>query len=187
MKIITDKDIRALNISPARCVDWVRESFLMKDRSTLPPKISLHPRGDDFINTMPCLLPEEYGMYGCKIVSRIRGSVPSLKSKMLMVDSTTGDDLALIDADWITAMRTGAVAALAVGAGGKGKGHAQGQQQGRQLFPCFHVHSSPSKVFAYGSRSSSGCWMQYTSYAKKTQGNFGNPPAFRWFCCVLCE
>ena len=40
MKIITDKDIRALNISPARCVDGCAESFLMKDRSTLPPKIS---------------------------------------------------------------------------------------------------------------------------------------------------
>lgn len=114
MKIITDNDIQALGISPAQCVDWVRESFLMKNRATLPPKISLHPRGDDFINTMPCLLPEEYGIFGCKIVSRIRGSVPSLKSKMLMVDSTTGDDLALIDTDWITAMRTGAVAALAI-------------------------------------------------------------------------
>ncbi len=68
MKIITDKDIRALNISPARCVDWVRESFLMKDRSTLPQRSPSIPE-DDFINTMPCLLPE--GIWHVRMQDRI--------------------------------------------------------------------------------------------------------------------
>lgn len=86
----------------------------MKDRAQLPPKISLHPQGSDFINTMPCILPQEYHTFGCKVVSRIKGSHPALKSKMMLFDTLSGEMTALVDTDWITAMRTGAVAALAI-------------------------------------------------------------------------
>lgn len=112
MKIIGHNQIRALGIRPSLCVDWIRESFLAKSEALLPPKTSLHPQGDDFFNTMPCVLPQ-YHRYGCKIVSRIRGAEPSLNSLFLLSDSATGEVLALMDADWITAMRTGAVVALA--------------------------------------------------------------------------
>lgn len=114
MKFISDDTIKSLNITPSTCVDWVRESFLMKDRACLPPKISLHPQDSDFINTMPCLLPPEYHRFGCKIVSRIKGAHPALKSSLLLIDSLTGEEIALMECDWITAMRTGAVAALAI-------------------------------------------------------------------------
>lgn len=114
MKAITSDQISALNISPETCVEWVRESFLMKEKCQLPPKISIHPRGNDFINTMPCLLPEEYHTFGCKIVSRIKGNHPALKSDMMIFDTRSGEMEALVNADWITAMRTGAVAALAI-------------------------------------------------------------------------
>jgi ornithine cyclodeaminase len=63
---------------------------------------------------MPCLLPERFGRFGVKVVSRIAGQKPSLHSDILLYDSKTGELLALIDADWITQMRTGAVAALAI-------------------------------------------------------------------------
>lgn len=114
MRSVTNREIINLNISPAECVEWVREAFLMKSRCQLPPKISLHPQGDDFINTMPCLLPTEYHTFGCKIVSRIKGTTPSLRSEMTLIDTTTGDRMALMEADYITAWRTGAVAALAI-------------------------------------------------------------------------
>lgn len=86
----------------------------MKKRCQLPPKVSLHPRGIDFFNTMPCILPEEYNRFGCKIVSRVCGQHPPLKSVLMLFDTLTGGMLAMMDADWITAMRTGAVAALAI-------------------------------------------------------------------------
>ena len=114
MKIITSADIERLNISPAKSVDWVREAFLIKGKCQLPPKISLHPRGNDFFNTMPCILPEEYHTFGCKVVSRIKGNHPALKSEMMMFDTLTGELTALVNCDWITARRTGAVAALAI-------------------------------------------------------------------------
>ena len=37
-----------------------------------------------------------------------------IDSLLLLFDSRTGEALALIDADWITTMRTGAVAAISV-------------------------------------------------------------------------
>lgn len=114
MRIISDSDICKLSISPLQWVEWVRDVFLMKRRCQLPPKVSLHPQGSDFINTMPCMLPEEYHMFGCKVVSRIKGGFPALKSEMMLMDSATGDMLALVNCERITAMRTGAVAALAV-------------------------------------------------------------------------
>ena len=114
MKIITSQDIKGLHISPQECVEWVTEAFKLKSRCQLPAKMSVHPTGNDFITTMPCLLPEEFGRFGVKIVSRVNGRHPSLKSDLMLMDSASGKLLALIDCDWITAMRTGAVATLAI-------------------------------------------------------------------------
>lgn len=114
MKQISNNDIIGLHISPSQCVDWVRESFLLKNEAQLPPKISLHPQGDDFFNTMPCLLPATFDRFGVKVVSRIAGKKPSLHSDLLLYQASTGELLAFMEADWITQMRTGAVAALAV-------------------------------------------------------------------------
>lgn len=114
MKTITNQQIIDLGITPRMCVEWIRESFRMKYEAQLPTKISLHPQGSDFINTMPCLLPERYGRFGVKVVSRIAGQKPSLHSDILLYNSKTGELLSLLEADWITQMRTGAVAALAI-------------------------------------------------------------------------
>ena len=114
MKIITAKQIKDLHILPSDCVEWVRNSFLSKYDSQLPAKISLHPQGNDFFNTMPCLLPSRYHRYGVKVVHRIQGAVPSLGSDILLYDSTSGELLGMLDGDWITTMRTGAVATLAI-------------------------------------------------------------------------
>ena len=72
MKIISQKQIRELNISPAECVEWIKESFSLKKKAQLPAKISLHPQGNDFFNTMPCLLPAPYNYLGVNQVHRIK-------------------------------------------------------------------------------------------------------------------
>lgn len=114
MKHITNEDIINLNISPEQCVEWVRDAFILKSECQLPAKMSVHPTGNDFFTTMPCLLPSEYRRFGAKVVSRIVGRVPALKSDMMLFDSRSGELLAIVDCDWITAMRTGAVATLAI-------------------------------------------------------------------------
>lgn len=51
---------------------------------------------------------------GVKVVTRYPDRVPSLESCILLMDAATGEFLALMDGTWITAMRTGAVAAHSV-------------------------------------------------------------------------
>lgn len=114
MKTITDTDILSLDISPKTCVQWVREALMMKPDSQLPAKVHVHPQGNDFITTMPCLLAPSTKKFGVKIVSRINGRKPALKSNMMLYDSISGDMEAVLDANWITAMRTGAMATLAI-------------------------------------------------------------------------
>lgn len=119
MKVITQQQIRSLNISPATCVEWIIESFSIKKKADLPAKISVHPEAGEFFTSMPCLLPSpqdidvefERRYFGVKEVHRLLNSVPSLGSDMMLYDAQTGELLALLDTDWITTMRTGAVAA----------------------------------------------------------------------------
>ena len=112
MKVLTDNDIEALGIAPRQCVEWAERSLLSKPNADLPPKTWQHFPNDVFVNTMPCYVPE-INRYGVKVVTRHPGLHPALKSKILLVDMANGDCLACMDGNWITAMRTGAVAALA--------------------------------------------------------------------------
>lgn len=114
MRYISSEEISNLDITPSTCVEWVREAFIMKNACQLPAKMSVHPTGNDFFTTMPCLLPKDYNRFGTKVVSRIVGRVPALKSDLMLFDSNSGELLAIVNCDWITAMRTGAVAALAI-------------------------------------------------------------------------
>lgn len=116
MRIISEQTIRNLGISPKQCTNWIYESFALKSEAQLPAKISVHPTDTDFFTSMPCLLPESKSnpgirYFGIKEVHRIEGAVPSLGSDMLLYNAKNGDLLALLDSDWITTMRTGAVAA----------------------------------------------------------------------------
>lgn len=113
MKIISQSRIKALGISPSTCLEWVKESFSLKKDAQLPAKISVHPQGFDFYTAMPCLLPAAYNRVGLKMVHRVKGAVPSLGSDILLYEASTGELLALMDCDWITAMRTGATATYA--------------------------------------------------------------------------
>lgn len=115
VSVIQQSQIDALQLNPATCVEWVKEAFLMKDDIQMPAKLSVHPQGEDFITSMPCLLPESQGRkyFGIKMVSRIDGQLPTLQSNIFLYDAKSGHLLAVVDGDWITAMRTGAVAALA--------------------------------------------------------------------------
>lgn len=114
MTTITNEQIKALHITPKQCVEWVTESFKMKYEAQLPPKISVHPEGIDFYTSMPCLLPTSFNRFGVKVVSRINGRKPALHSDLLLYEASSGQLLSLMDADWITQMRTGAVAALTI-------------------------------------------------------------------------
>lgn len=176
MKIINSSDIEALGISPSQCVDWVKEAFLVKEKCQLPPKISLHPQGSDFINTMPCILPPEYHTFGCKVVSRIRGQHPALSSEMMVFDTLTGKMTALVNADWITAMRTGAVAALAINTFRQSKAKTYSfvglGVMGHATLDCFLATNQDKKLTIRLKR--------YKNHAAETIERYGDYRNVRW-------
>lgn len=111
MKLITFNDITELNIPVKTYFGWAVEMLERKNKTILPPKISLKPYEGVFCNVMPSFVSNEGGEYeGVKIVTRYPNRNPALDSKIFLLNAKTGDALAVMDADWITAMRTGAVA-----------------------------------------------------------------------------
>ena len=116
MNLITFDDIASLKISPSECYEWAEYAIAHKQQAILPPKISMKPREGVFCNVMPSIIPAEisplgYSAGGVKIVTRYPQRTPSLSSSLLLFNADTGENLALMDANFITAIRTGAVAA----------------------------------------------------------------------------
>lgn len=112
MKIITFSDILDMNITAKQCIRWAKYVILHKNQYQLPPKISIKFHNHCFFNTMPSLLQDSH-YFGVKVVSRITNRKPSIKADILLY-STSGNLLALIDGTWITMMRTGAIAAITI-------------------------------------------------------------------------
>ena len=69
--------------------------------------MSVHPNGNDFITSMPALLPPEMGRFSIKIVSRIKGRKPALKSEIFLYDSNSGELIAILTAIWSSKSWTG--------------------------------------------------------------------------------
>lgn len=113
MKIVSFDDIKNMNISPFDCFSWVDDIFYRKSEAVLPPKVSIKLDGNVFVNTMPTYLPY-LNRFGVKVVSRFPSHAPAVQSELLLYDFNSGNCLALLDATWITAWRTAAVASLAI-------------------------------------------------------------------------
>lgn len=113
VRFISEQDISNLKISNEECLAWVQEALVEKEFAYLPAKESIKPSKDVFFTSMPCLLKKEQ-VYGLKMVSRIPGRIPALDSDLLLYNAETGELKAFIEADWITSMRTGAVAAYSI-------------------------------------------------------------------------
>lgn len=116
MKIFSFDDIKKLDIAPQTCYQWVSEMIARKNNVLLPEKINMKLSEKVFCNVMPCVLGyrTEYTWGGVKIITRYPDRNPSLDSKLLLFDTDSGEFLALMDANWITMMRTGAVAAHSI-------------------------------------------------------------------------
>ncbi|KAJ4456268.1 putative ornithine cyclodeaminase [Paratrimastix pyriformis] len=108
---LSHPDIVGLGITPADVIRAVEQGLLKKHSVILPPKIHINLPGNIFWNTMPCVFED---FYSCKMVNRYPGHEPAILATMVMGDMHTGQFVAHLDATWITAMRTGAVAALTV-------------------------------------------------------------------------
>lgn len=116
IKLIDHSDIMALNISAKDSFLWVEDMLKHKDRSVLPPKTHINLENNVFYNVMPSVLPDQNVM-GVKVVTRqpLRTKeLPGLTSQILLYQLDIGKPIAVLDSSFITAMRTGAVAAHAI-------------------------------------------------------------------------
>lgn len=113
MKIITYEEISNLNLSGLQMYQWVKDGLEKQNKNILPPKISLKPEEEIFYNFMPTILTEEK-VAGVKVVNRYPSRIPVLDSQILLYDLVSGEAKALLDGNYITTARTGAVAACSI-------------------------------------------------------------------------
>ena len=115
MKLITFENIKSLGISPYECYQMVSNMVAKKEGNILPGKIHMNMPNGVFCNVMPSVLQRTDSFVGgVKVITRYPQRIPSMDSMILIFDAETGKPLALMDGNWITAMRTGAVAAHSI-------------------------------------------------------------------------
>lgn len=113
MKIITHKQIMNANITNHECYEWV--DYVLKHRAEyeLPLKTRLPLGKSNYFNVMPCVMPTE-NIMGVKVVTRNqerrKNGGLNIEAQILLYRYDTEEILALIDGNWITTMRTAAIA-----------------------------------------------------------------------------
>ena len=107
------KQLSQVPVSEQEKVHWVDEALRMQAKVQLPAKISLKPQPEVFYNFMPVIIPA-LQVAGVKVVNRIPGDAPALTSQIMLYDLPTGELKAVMDGDYITTARTGAVAAHSI-------------------------------------------------------------------------
>jgi len=116
---VLDHDAVLAAVSPRAAIDAVREGFLAHRRGdwTMPAKVYLDsaPFGD--FRAMPA---RGSGLALLKWVTSFPGNpargLPTVTGVVCLSDAQSGEPLMLLDARSVTALRTGAVAAVAAGA-----------------------------------------------------------------------
>ena len=145
LKFLSQEDILSLKIPYMDVIDIVERVMGEFARGTcqLPVKIHVNTRPATYINAMPAYVGGEHDVTGIKWVAGYpenrKRNLPVTCGIMVMNDSETGLVKAFLDARWITAIRTAAVAAVTakyckvkdthamtiIGAGEQGKWNAR--------------------------------------------------------------
>ena len=115
---LTRQDVEAVAPSMREIIELLTVAFREKGqgRTQMPPKMDIHPRENCFIHSMPALVPA-LGAAGLKWISGYptnkERDLPYITGLLILNDPDTGVPVAVMDASWITAERTGAATALA--------------------------------------------------------------------------
>jgi ornithine cyclodeaminase/alanine dehydrogenase-like protein (mu-crystallin family) len=116
---LSHEEILGLNVPLESIFRAVERAFVEhgKGNIEMPPKIGVHTRPGTFIHAMPAYIPA-LGVCGMKWVSGYPGNaarqLPTIAGLVVLNDPENGLPYALLDAQWITAIRTAVVSALIV-------------------------------------------------------------------------
>ncbi len=114
-------DVETVGLPMAAIIEALERAFAERGagRTEMPPKPGIHPGAsgsDNFIHAMPASIPA-LGSAGVKWISGYPGNMarglPYITGLLILNDPETGLPRAVMDATWITAMRTGAATAVA--------------------------------------------------------------------------
>ena len=174
---LSQSDVAAVGLTMPEIIAALEAMFREKAEGhvEMPPKIGLHPAPDAFIHAMPASIPAQKAV-GIKWVSgypeNSKRGLPYVTGVLILNDFETGIPIALMDATWITAKRTGAATALSakylarpdsatvgiLGCGVQGRSNLEALQV---LFPL-------KKVFAYDTHHE-----RAAGYAQDVAAQFG--------------
>lgn len=115
---LSRQDVERVGLTMAEVIEAVEAAFRGKaaGRCEMPPKPGVHTRPDAFIHAMPAYVAD-LDAAGVKWISgyphnQQRG-LSYISGLFILNDAETGLPLAVMDATWITAVRTGAATAVA--------------------------------------------------------------------------
>jgi alanine dehydrogenase len=151
LRYLSRADVEAVGLGGTEVIDILEAAFRAKRAGgvEMPPKIGVHPRDDAFIHAMPAHLAEGDAV-GLKWVAGYPDNqqlgLPYIHGLLVLSDAATGRPLAVMDATWITEVRTAAASMLgirslaegsveAVGIVGCGRQGSAHLELGKEVFP----------------------------------------------------
>lgn len=117
LRLLTLAEVKQ-SITMTEAIDAMERAFiqLAQQEATLPLRTGIPVGKNGLTLTMPAYLSKE-NILGLKVVSvfpdNIQHNKPSINGTILLLDATSGEPLMLMDAGYLTALRTGAISGLA--------------------------------------------------------------------------
>jgi alanine dehydrogenase len=114
---LSRRDVEDVGMTMAEVLEVLDGGFRLKGlgKTEMPPKPGIHPRPDAFIHAMPAYV-SGIEAAGLKWVSGYPSNpavdLPYISGLVVLNDAGSGLPIAVMDASWITAMRTGASAGI---------------------------------------------------------------------------
>lgn len=118
MLYLNGDQIESMRIPIKEVIEVIEEGFAMKGEGLvqLPSSQSVFPRENCFIDAMPAYFAGSADTAGIKWVSgyptNLEKGMPNIMGLIIINDAETGAPLAVMDAKWITAYRSGAATAV---------------------------------------------------------------------------
>src|SRR5215208_5065674 len=119
IRYLSRADVEAVGLAGTEVIAILDRAFRAKREGgvEMPPKIGVHPRDDAFIHAMPAYAAE-LDAVGLKWVAGYPGNqdlgLPYIHGLFVLSDADTGRPLAVMDATWITEVRTAAASMLGI-------------------------------------------------------------------------
>ena len=116
---LSSEDIIAVDMSLAEICQAVETAFKEHayGRCELPPKTAMHPRPETFVHSMPAHLSALQAMgikYAAAYFENYKRGLPSINGLIILNDVETGIPVVIMDALWISNVRTAAVTSTAI-------------------------------------------------------------------------